>query len=48
MPHGTFAALEQGTDGIRVPVEHIDGWLRLQLRGAGDEIEYDVYLCLKE
>lgn len=48
VPHGTFAALEQGADGTRVPVEHIDGWLRLQLRGAGDEIEYDVYLCLKE
>ena len=48
VPHGTTDRLAEGTSGVRIPVTHIDGWLRLALTGGDVRTEYDIYLVLKE
>lgn len=45
---GAAAELAAGCDAVRLPLDNIDGWLRLRLTDADPDLHYDVYLYLKE
>ncbi|TDE89679.1 hypothetical protein EXU48_19855 [Occultella glacieicola] len=49
LPHGTSAVLPAGAEGIRVPISHFGGWLRLRIDGPdATAFKYDLYLVLKQ